>query len=244
VQSADVTTAGVAGITATAGGSLTMGDGITTSTSGGAGTIDYAAVGAITLGRLATGGAVRVTSNGGSILNGNSGPPNITAGGAASLQAGGVIGVDTTPIAVAVTGPVSVNPSSVQSGISANVTGTASGGTLTFPASVSGRVLFNGVLLNPAPAAPSTPAATSTPAAPSIPAALSTPVDARIVSHFIESLRATPLPPLAAPATSVAADALSADFNSEIEGAGIALPNGLSDLPAAAVGAPERKPRP
>lgn len=169
---------------------------------------------------------MRVTSREGSILNGNSGPPNIIAGGAASLQAGGVIGVDTTPIAVAVTGPVSVHASRVQARISANVTGTAGGGTLTFPADVPGRVLFNGVLLNPAPEATSGS------------------VNAGLVSRFVGSLGATPLPPRAAPETSVAAGALFAEFP-EIEGAGIALPNGLSVLSAAAAAvAPGRKPQP
>lgn len=231
VQSADVTTAGAAGVTATAVGAITMGDGTTTSTSGGPGAIAYTAGGTITLGQLTTGGNVTTNSSGGSILNGNSLLPNVVAGGSANLQAGGVIGTDTAPLAITVTGPVNVNARGIQAGVSVDINGTAGGNTLAFPAGVPGQILFNGVLLN-APRAMLSEEAPNT----------SILRETEFLSRFLGTLSPT-LCSLISPEIGRLSVLLGEMPLIAIEDTGIGLPASLAYLPTADdLGAPVRRP--
>jgi len=125
-----------------------MSPGTTTSTSGGAGSIQYAASGPITLGSLLTGGDVAIDATGGSILA-LPGVTNITAGGALSLTAlGGTVGTAAAPITVAVTGTANMNATGLLGGVAIAANGTVGSTVPLFPPTVVGGVLWNGVDLN------------------------------------------------------------------------------------------------
>jgi hypothetical protein len=155
-QQGNLSTAGAAVSLAAGGAGITMSPGTTTSTSGGAGSIHYAASGPITLGSLLTGGDVAIDATGGSILA-LLGVTNITAGGTLSLTAlGGTVGTAAAPITVAVTGPANMNATGLLGGVAIAANGTVGSTVPLFPPSVVGGVLWNGVDLN-APLPPPPP---------------------------------------------------------------------------------------
>ena len=131
-----------------------MASGTTTSTSGGLGSIHYAASGPITIGTLMTGGDVTIDVTNGSIVA-LSGVTNITAGGSLSLTAlAGTVGTTTAPLTVAVTGPATMNATGLLDGVAIVANGIVGSTVPLFPPSVVGAVLWNGVDLNGFPAQP------------------------------------------------------------------------------------------
>jgi hypothetical protein len=155
-QQGNLSTTGAAVSVVAGSAGITMSPGATTSTSGGAGSIHYAASGPITLGSLLTGGDVAIDATGGSILA-LPGVTNITAGGALSLTAlGGTVGTAAAPITVAITGTANMNATGLLGGVAIAANGTVGSTVPLFPPSVIGGVLFNGVDLN-APLPPPPP---------------------------------------------------------------------------------------